>query len=90
MPATQTKQKITITLRPDTLDQLDTLIKLSRIESRSTMVEEAIQLWLRERAKKEIERQTEEYYRSLTNKEKKEDREWSEIAVKSTKHFWEE
>lgn len=84
-----TKSKVTVTLSPELVRQLDlVLVDVQEIGSRSQLVEQALLTWLREHAKKELERQTEEYYRSLTEAERKEDRQWSKAAARSVKHFW--
>jgi metal-responsive CopG/Arc/MetJ family transcriptional regulator len=84
------KTKITVTLSPDLVRQLDALVDSPEAGSRSRLVEEAVRRWLRERAKKELERQTEEYYHSLSRAERKEDKEWSKIAARSAKDLWDE
>jgi hypothetical protein len=53
-------------------------------------VEEAVRHWLEERVQRDLERQTEEYYRSLSPAEQEEDKEWSAIAVETARRFWEE
>ncbi|MBN4054810.1 ribbon-helix-helix protein, CopG family [Nitrospira defluvii] len=82
------KSKITITLSPDLVRQLDTLLRTSGTGSRSQLVEEALRQWLRNQAQYELERQTEEYYRSLSKTEQKEDRNWTQIAAHSAERFW--
>ena len=84
------KTKITITLSPDLVRQLDALLDSPEAGSRSRMVEEAIRRWLDQRAQKELERQTEEYYLSLSKAGRKEDKEWSKIAGRSAKDLWNE
>jgi metal-responsive CopG/Arc/MetJ family transcriptional regulator len=84
------KTKITITLSPDLVRQLDALLDSPEAGSRSRLVEEAIQRWLRHRAQKELERQTEEYYLSLSGAECKEDKQWSRMAARSAKDLWDE
>jgi Arc/MetJ-type ribon-helix-helix transcriptional regulator len=84
------KIKITVTLSPDLVRQLDALVDSPEAGSRSRLVEEAVRRWLRERAQKEVERQTEEYYHSLSRPERKEDMEWSKIAARSAKDLWDE
>lgn len=84
------KTKITVTLSPDLVRQLDALVDSPEAGSRSRLVEEAVRRWLRERAQKEVERQTEEYYHSLSTAERKEDKEWSKIAARSAKDLWDE
>lgn len=81
------KSKITITLSPDVVRQLDALLDLPANRSRSLLVEEAIRRWLQEYAREEIERRVEDYYRSLSRAECKEDEAWSKISARSTKHL---
>ncbi len=81
------KSKITVTLSADLVEKLDVLTETSEAGSRSELVEEALQAWLHQQAEKELERQTEAYYRSLTPDEEKEDRQWSKIAARSAKHL---
>ena len=82
------KSKVTVTLSPDLLRQLDALLDSPEAGSRSRLVEEAIRSWLRDQAQKELERQTEAYYRSLSKAERKEDRQWARIAARSAKRLW--
>jgi len=91
MPTTLTrskKSKITVTLSNDLVRQIDKLIESPEANSRSQLVEEAVRRWLREQAQKNIERQTEEYYLSLSKAEHKEDRQWSKISARSAKRLW--
>ncbi len=82
------KSKITVTLSQDLVHQLDALLESPEAGSRSRLVEEALRRWLHDRAKKELERQTEEYYSSLSKAERKEDRQWAKTAARSAKHLW--
>ena len=84
------KAKITITLSPDLVRQLDKLLDSPESGSRSQLVEEAVRHWLRDEAHRELERQTEEYYQTLSEPDRKEDKEWSKIAARSAKHLWDE
>ncbi len=82
------KAKVTVTLSYDLVSQIDRLVDSSGVSSRSQLVEEAVRRWLRGQAQEELERQTEEYYLSLSKEERNEDRKWSKIAVRSAKHLW--
>jgi len=82
------KAKITVTLSNDLVRQIDQLLDFPGVSSRSQLVEEAVRRLLRDQAQKELERQTEEYYLSLSKAERNEDRHWSKIAVRSAKHLW--
>jgi metal-responsive CopG/Arc/MetJ family transcriptional regulator len=91
MPAASTrspKAKITVTLSNDLVRQIDKLLDSPEASSRSQLVEEAVRRWLRDQAQKELERQTEEYYLSLSKSERNEDRQWSKIAARSAKRLW--
>ncbi len=83
-----TKAKITVTLSPDLLRQLDMLLSSPQSRSRSQVVEEALRRWLQEYAQQELERQVEQYYLSLSKAEQKEDKQWTKIAAKSAKRLW--
>jgi len=79
------KAKITVTLSNELVHQIDKLLDSPEASSRSQLVEEAVRRWLREQAKKELDRQTEEYYLSLSKAELNEDRQWTKIARRSAK-----
>ena len=83
------KAKITITLSTDLVDQIDHLRESPEAGSRSRLIEEAVRRWLHDQAQKELERQTEEYYHSLSRAERSEDRQWSRISARSARHLWE-
>ena len=82
------KSKITVTLSPDLVRQLDVLLRSPEAGSRSRLVEEALRRWLHDHARQELERRTEEYYRSLSKGERKEDQQWSKIAARSARRLW--
>jgi len=82
------KAKITVTLSNELVRQIDRLLDLPGAGSRSQLVEEAVRRWLHHQAQEELEQKTEEYYLSLSEEERNEDRQWSEIAGRSAKHLW--
>jgi len=82
------KTKITVTLSSDLVCQIDALTDTPKAGSRSHLVEEAVRRWLYDEAQKELERQTEEYYLSLSRAKRKEDKQWSNIAEGSAKRLW--
>jgi metal-responsive CopG/Arc/MetJ family transcriptional regulator len=82
------KTKVTVTLSRDLVRKLDELLEAPEASSRSQLVEEALRRWLYGQAKEELERQTEEYYYSLSEAERKEERQWSKVAAHSAKHLW--
>ena len=82
------KSKITVTLSNDVVRQIDKLLDSPEATSRSRLVEEAVRQWLHDQSQKELERQTEEYYLSLSERERNEDRQWAKIAARSGKRLW--
>lgn len=84
------KAKITVTLSPDVVRQLDVLVETLAARSRSQLVEEVLRRWLEERVRRDLETQTEVYYRSLSPAEQEEDKEWSTIAAEGASRVWEE
>lgn len=82
------KAKITVTLSKGLVRQIDKLLDSPEASSRSQLVEEAVRRLLHDQAQKELERQTEEYYLSLSKVERNEDREWSKISARSAKRLW--
>lgn len=83
------KSKITVTLSPDLVHQLDELLNSPGAGSRSQLVEEALRRWIRDQVREDLEHQTEEYYKSLSETERKEDRKWSRVAARSARRLWE-
>jgi metal-responsive CopG/Arc/MetJ family transcriptional regulator len=84
------KAKITVTLSPDVIRRLDALVEAPDARSRSQLVEEALRRWIEDRARRELESQTEEYYRSLSQAEQAENKEWTAIAAESATQLWNE
>ena len=82
------KDKITVTLSPDVVRQLDALLETLAARSRSQLVEEVLRGWLEERIQRDLESQTEAYYRSLSPAEQQEDKEWSSIAAEGASRVW--
>lgn len=86
--ATATRQRFTITLDPAVSRELSRAQRGSPSRSRSEIVEEAIRLWLRRHALDKLAQATEEYYRSITEEEKDEDRAWDELGGRAAATVW--
>jgi len=89
MPSTSAlrKAKLTVTISGDVVNEIDEIAK-EKGAPRSQVMEEMLRDWLLKSKKKKIEKDIEVYYLSLTEKEKKEDREWTMIAAESAKRGW--
>lgn len=82
------KSKVTVTLSQDIVHQLDILTPSLEGKSRSQLVEAAIRDWLNNRAQRELEQQTEQYYQSLSKAEHNEDKQWARVAARSARKLW--
>lgn len=82
------KSKITVTLSPDLVRELDAALSSSDAGSRSRLVEHALRRWLDDHARRMLERETELYYRSLSKEERKENKQWSRITTHSAGRLW--
>jgi metal-responsive CopG/Arc/MetJ family transcriptional regulator len=85
-----TKVKVTASLDAELVNAIDRYLKKSKSGSRSQLIEDVLRNWHHDQKKREIERQVEEYYLSLSNEEREEDRNWNRIAANSAHHLWEE
>jgi metal-responsive CopG/Arc/MetJ family transcriptional regulator len=83
------KAKLTVTISNDLVNEIDEIAK-GKGEPRSQVMEEMLRDSLRESKKRAIEKDIEAYYLSLTEKEKQEDREWTQIAAESAKRTWDD
>lgn len=89
MPSGSTlrKAKLTVTISGDVVNEIDEIAK-EKGTPRSQVMEEMLRDGLLKSKKRAIEKDIEAYYLSLTEKEKKEDREWARIAEESAKRTW--
>ena len=84
------KVKVTASLDPDLVKAIDGYLKESKARSRSQLIEDVIRSWHMEQKKRKLECEIEKYYLSLSDGERKEDQEWTDIAAQSIHHLWEE
>ena len=87
--STSRKAKLTVTISGDVVNEIDKIVKEKRTP-RSQVMEEMLRDALRKSKKRAIESDIEAYYLSLTEKEKKADREWVKIAAESAKRRWDD
>jgi len=85
----KSKVKVTATVDPDIIDAIDSYLKKTKNRSRSKFIEGILRSWYMEQKRAEIEKKMEKYYLSLSEDEKKEDKEWARIAAESFKNLWE-
>ncbi len=83
-----TKVKVTASLDKELVHTIDDFLKTSKIRSRSQFIENILRKWHNEQKKQDLEKQIEAYYLSQSDKERKEDRRWTEIAAKSAQQLW--
>jgi len=90
MTSSSVRVKITTSLDPELVKEIDAHVKGSKARSRSQLIENILRDWHGEQKVREVENQIEQYYLSLSNDEKDEDRQWAKIAAESANHLWEE
>ncbi|MEE8431150.1 MAG: ribbon-helix-helix domain-containing protein [Candidatus Desulfatibia sp.] len=83
-----TKVKVTVSLDKELVNTINNFLKTSKIRSRSQFIENILRKWHHEQKKQDLEKQIEAYYLSQSDKERKEDRRWTEIAAKSAQQLW--
>ncbi len=81
------KTKLTVTISSHLAGQIDNLAK-ERKAPGSRIIEDILRETLQECKKRTIECEIEEYYLSMTEEEKKENREWTMIAAESARRRW--
>jgi len=82
------KVKVTTSLDAELFKAIDESLKALKARSRSQLIEDILRAWHKEQRKRELERQIEEYYLSLSHEEREEERQWDEIAAQSAHHLW--
>ena len=85
--STLRKTKLTVTISGDVASDIDKIARKKK-SPRSQVIEEILRDGLLRSKKRAIEKDIEAYYLSLTEKEKKEDREWAKVAEESAKRTW--
>ena len=87
--STSRKAKLTVTISGDVVNEIDKIAKEKRTP-RSQVMEEMLRDSLRKSKKRAIEKDIEAYYLSLTEKEKKEDKDWAKIAAEGAQRTWDD
>ena len=82
------KEKVTVSIDPKLVDAVDQEVRAHHVGSRSAVVEEALRLWQVEQQRHAIEQGVENYYRSRSQKEQREDQAWTRLASRHAKRLW--
>ena len=88
-PSQDRKTKVTLTLSPWIVENLDKLPVKFKIKSRSELMENVLAEWLKIQAQNKLKEETAAYYSSLSDKGRAEDKAWSRLASKNAKNLWE-
>jgi len=76
-----------VTISGDVVNEIDEIAK-EKGTPRSQIMEEMLRDSLLKSKKRAIEKDIEAYYLSLSEKENKEDREWTKVAEESARRTW--
>ena len=79
------KTKISVTIEHSLIRDCD---RLARGKSRSEVVERALTSWVRERRRRSLEGEIEQYYASLGAPDREEDSEWAALASRALGEVW--
>ena len=83
--------EITIRLEGALLMAIDSLAKDTGLSSRSVAIEKILQRWYKSAwLQRELDRETEAYYKSLTPEEIAEDRTWVRFASEQAMQRWDD
>lgn len=74
------KAKISVTVAAELVAQIDRGVRARRYLSRSAAIETALQRWAREERRRQTDAEIEAYYSGMTDEEREEDRQWTELA----------
>jgi metal-responsive CopG/Arc/MetJ family transcriptional regulator len=83
------KVKITITLNRNITNILDEFARKKEIP-RSQAIEGILKDWINNSRKKSIENEIKNYYCSISEEEKEEDKLWLKVAEKSAEGLWDD
>lgn len=86
--ANAVKEKVTISLDPALVALVDQEVRRHHADSRSAVVEDALRIWQMRERRRAIEHGVEEYYRSRSRREEKEDRIWSRLGSHAARQLW--
>jgi metal-responsive CopG/Arc/MetJ family transcriptional regulator len=62
--------------------------EIARGASRSQVFEQALEKWLRDRRRKNLEAEVERYYSAMSVNEQAEDSEWASLAARALGETW--
>ena len=82
------KIRVTATLDQEIVQALDRAARQHRLGSRGQALAAAVKHWVREQREREIDRDIEAYYRSLTPAERREEKEWGDFASRQAARLW--
>ena len=80
--------RVTTSLDATLVKALDKVAKTMGHASRSRLVEEALQRWVAEQKRRQVEEEIEQYYLPLSEAEREEDRQWAVGASHAASRHW--
>ena len=80
------KRKVSVSIDETILDRVDRLSRGTR--SRSEIVERALERWLVEGRRRQLEEEITAYYRGRDEQERIEDEEWAQLSSRQVEKSW--
>ena len=82
--------KVSLTLEENVLNAVDAEAERSERPNRSEVVEQALRMWMRHRATRQLDSAIEAYYLELDDQSKAEDNAWARLAEEEAENLWDE
>ncbi|MFQ6041734.1 MAG: hypothetical protein ACE5PV_12825 [Candidatus Poribacteria bacterium] len=86
--SSSTKVKVILSLDVDLLTAIDAVRQKQSEKSRSAVVEAILRQWFLAQQKKKLEQETEAYYLALSDEEREEDRQWTQLTATQIERLW--
>ena len=82
------KIRVTLSLDSHLVTAIDAWIQQTDAKSRSTLVESVLREWYQTQQHRKLEQDTEAYYLALSDKEQKENRQWTQLTTEQMARLW--
>jgi metal-responsive CopG/Arc/MetJ family transcriptional regulator len=82
------KIKVTLSLDSHLVTAIDAWIQQIDAKSRSALVESILREWYQTQKQRKLEQDTEAYYLALSDEEREENQQWTQLTANQMVHLW--
>jgi metal-responsive CopG/Arc/MetJ family transcriptional regulator len=86
--SSSTKVKVILSLDTELLTAIDAARQKQSEQSRSAVVEAILHQWFLTQQRKKLEQETEAYYLALSDEEREEDQQWTQLTATQIDRLW--